>query len=468
LSALTTTTVLYYLAVFLWLAYLPVAVIFLKGWFKNRKRYVNTNLTRIHNDPFIIFQIMTRSARASDVVRRGIESIHSSCKGISYSDYSICVVTEDPQDIDYIGGAARVLVVPGGYNTKNGAIRKARALQYAVELRRSEGDVVGKRKWIFHMDEESVVTEQTVLSLLAFIREGKGLLSEGPIAYPLKMNQSNRLAFLTDSIRPFQCYDCVSYMNNPPPMYMHGSNLLVRSDVEDRVGWDHGRSLAEDQLFGVKAHEMFGNIFGWHGGILLEQPPLTLRDHFKQRRRWIFGTLQNLKYLPTKMKLRLYLRSATTWLGFLSAIASIGLSVYYFYLYALPYLFEALRLNYHLNNQNAISLVASPQEVALFLQTFLSGRYVFSWDSMVSGLATLFFGASLILASVIWAISYQVGLKQNLKFGNHSTRERLSLHVEQLVLGPLIGFIETFPSLYAIVEYHLLGKKFADFELIAK
>lgn len=457
---------LYYLAVFLWLAYLPVAIIFLKGWIRNRKKYVNTNLVRIHNDPFIIFQIMTRSARASDVVRRGIESIHSSCKEISYSDYSVCVVTEDPEDSSYISGA-KVLVVPKDFKTRNGAIRKARALQYAIEVRRAERDGV-KRKWIFHMDEESVVTQQTILSLLAFIREGKGLLSEGPIAYPLKMNQSNRLTFLTDSIRPFQCYDCVSYMNHPPPMYMHGSNLLVRSDVEDRVGWDHGKSLAEDQLFGVKVHEMFGNIFGWHGGILLEQPPLTLSDHFKQRKRWIFGTLQNLKYLPTKMKLRIYLRSATTWLGFLSALASIGLSLYYFYLYVLPYLFELARLNYHINNQNSISLVASPQEVAIFLQSLAAGRYAFSWQSMLSGLATLFFAASLVLASVIWAISYQLGLKQNLKFGKYTTRERVSLHAQQLILAPLIGLIETVPSLYAIIQYHILRQKFADFELIAK
>jgi egghead protein (zeste-white 4 protein) len=463
---LSTLSLLYYLAVFLWLAYLPVAVVFLKGWINNRKSYVNTNLTRIHNDPFINFQIMTRSARASDVVRRGIESINSSCKQIAYSDYSICVVTEDPLDLSYVSGA-RVLVVPREYKTEKGAIRKARAMQYAIEVRRSEGDDA-KRKWIFHMDEESVVTKQTVLSLLAFIREGKGLLSEGPIAYPLKMNQSNRIAFLTDSIRPFQCYDCVSYMNHPPPMYMHGSNLLVRSDVEDRVGWDHGKSLAEDQLFGVKAHEMFGNIFGWHGGILLEQPPLTLRDHFRQRKRWIFGTLQNLKYLPTKMKLRIYLRSATTWLGFLSALASIGLSIYYLYLYALPYLFHLAKINYRIDNQGVVSLVASPQQVALFLQSFATGRYVFSWSSMISGLTTLFFGASLILASVIWAVSYQVGLKQNLKFGSYTMRERVSLHAQQLVLGPLIGFIETFPSLYAIIEYHIFRKKFADFELIAK
>jgi egghead protein (zeste-white 4 protein) len=444
---------LYYVAVFLWLAYLPVAILFLKGWLRNRKRYVNTNLARIHNDPFIIFQIMTRSARKSDVVRRGIESIHSSCTEISYRDYSVTVVSEDPSDRSHVSGA-NVLIVPGDFKTRNGAIRKARALQYAVEMRRAQGD--NRRRWIYHMDEESAVTPQTVLSLLAFIREGRGLLSEGPIAYPFKIRQSNRLTFLTDSIRPFQCYDCVSYMTHPPPMYMHGSNLLVRGDLEDKVGWDHGKSLAEDQLFGVKAHEMFGNVFGWHGGVLLEQPPLTLRDHFKQRRRWIFGTLQNLEYLPTKMKLRIYLRSATTWLGFLSAIASIGLGLYYSYAYIAWFVMG--RKSY------SVPLFASPQS---FLN-FLGGHFVLSPQSFFEGAATVAFVASLFLATVIWATSYQLGLRQNLKFGSYTVRQRLSLHLQQFILGPVIGLIETMPSLYAILEYHVLGRRVADFEVIAK
>ena len=453
-------TVLYYVAIFLWLAYLPVALIFLRGYVRNRKRYVNTNLARIHNDPFIAFQIMTRSARVSDVVERGIESIRSSCRDISYENYSITVVSDDPEDASYTKGA-EVLVVPGEYKTKNGAIRKARALQYANDVRRSRGEA-GKNRWNFHMDEESAVTAQTVLSLLACIREGKGLVSEGPIAYPFKMRQSARLAFLTDSIRPFQCYDCVSYMTNPPPMYMHGSNLLVRSDVEDRVGWDHGKSLAEDQLFGVKVFEMFGNVFGWHGGVLLEQPPLTLGDHFKQRRRWIFGTLQNLRYLPFRMKLRIYLRSATTWLGFLSAIASTCLGIDYFLSYGVPYFFGFLQFV-----RDPVGGAAS-----LFAEVSLLGHFASvppgQITNLTAGLVTLAFGASLMLASVIWTVSYQVGLKHNLRFGKYTSGQKFALHLEQLILGPVIGVIETLPSLYAIIQFHVLREKFSYFDLIAK
>jgi egghead protein (zeste-white 4 protein) len=454
--------VIYYIVIALWLSYLPVAVIQVKGWIRNRKHYVSNNLVRIYNDPFIIFQIMTRSARSSDVVERGIASIHSSCKEIAYSDYSISVVTEDEGDVSYVSGA-QVLVVPRDYKTPNNAIRKARALQYAVEQRRRRNDVDKlDRKWIFHLDEESVVTSQTVLSLLGFIREKKGVIAEGPIAYPLKIDQSNRLTFLAESMRPFQCYDCVSYMTHPPPVYMHGSNLFVRADIEDEVGWDNGTTVAEDQLFGIKVHEKYGDLFGWHGGMLLEQPPLSLLDHFKQRRRWVIGTLQNLSYLPKKLKARIYLRAATYWLGFLSAMASIGMYVYY----SLPYIMlgfaRLFGLNYELP-QIAPLPIATPQTIS---HDFAGGGgFVFTWGTALSTAL----GACLILSLIIWMVSYQVGLRQNLKFATNMTKTRRALfHLQQFVLCPLIGIIETFPAFYAVLEFHLFDHKWKDFEVIRK
>ena len=449
---------IYYLIIFLWLSYLPVAIIQLRGWLRNKGIYFNKNLARVKNDPFIIFQIMTRSAISSDVVKRGIESIHASCKKISYHEYSIYVVTEDPRDIPYVS-SAKVLLVPRDYQTEKRAIRKARALQYAVDYRRGVGEVAGK--WLFHMDEESMVTPQTILSLLAFIREQKGLIAEGPISYPMKIDQANRLTFLAESVRPFQCYDCVSHMIHPPPMYMHGSNLLVNAEVEDKVSWDHGETVAEDQLFGIKAHEKFGEIFGWHGGMLLEQAPLKLVDHFKQRRRWVIGTLQNLKYLPTKMKVRIYLRSATYWLGFLSALASIGMYVYYFSPYMIALFAIAFRVNYTVPQLTSLP-IATPQNIEHSLQ---GGQFVFTWQSVLS----TSLGLSLILALLIWLSSYQIGLRQNLTFApGMSSSKKVMLHLQQFILCPIIGIIETFPAFYAVVEFHLLNHKIRDFEIIAK
>ena len=60
------------------------------------------------------------------------------------------------------------------------------------------------------MDDESYVIPQTVLALLKFIRQGRGVASEGPIFYPLKFEEASRLTTIAESIRPFSCYDCVS------------------------------------------------------------------------------------------------------------------------------------------------------------------------------------------------------------------------------------------------------------------
>jgi cellulose synthase/poly-beta-1,6-N-acetylglucosamine synthase-like glycosyltransferase len=232
------------------------------------------------------------------VVIRGVESIVESCQKVNYNSFEISVVTDDEKDIDTLSKhKCEVIVVEKKYSTN--AIKKGRALQYAVECRRKCMKNSFKQ-WIFHMDDESCVTTQTVLSLLKFIRSaGPAVVSEGPIFYPLKFENANPITAIAESIRPFTCYDCVSQMTNPPPIHMHGSNLLVRSDIEDVIGWDFGPTLAEDQLFGYKVYEKYGpKSLGWHGGMLLEQPPLNIKDHFMQRRRWVLGSLQNVSKFP--------------------------------------------------------------------------------------------------------------------------------------------------------------------------
>ena len=160
------------------------------------------------------------------------------------------------------------------------AIKKARALQFAIESRRKLKKQ-NSDHWIFHMDDESYVVPQTILSILKFIREKKGIASEGPIFYPLKFEKANRITALAESMRAFGCFECVTHMHNPPPIHMHGSNLLVRSDVEDKIGWEFGPILAEDQRFGYELYKKYGrNSMGWHGGILLEQPPLEHQRSF--------------------------------------------------------------------------------------------------------------------------------------------------------------------------------------------
>jgi egghead protein (zeste-white 4 protein) len=464
---------LYGIVIFLWLSYFPISLVQVKAFVKNRRSFVNKDLLRIHNDPKINFQIMTRSAGYSDVVPRGIKSVIDTCKEIAFSDYSISVVTEDPEDVERVRDA-RVIVVPKDFQTKNGSIRKARALEYASYLRRLEtkGNYPTDT-WIFHMDEESVVTTHTLLSILSFIREKKGLISEGPIVYPYKVWDANRLTVLAESVRPFQCYDCVSQMAHPPAIHMHGSNMLVRQDIEDSVGWDNGRTLAEDQLFGFKVYEKYGNIFGWHGGLLLEQPPLTLRDHFRQRKRWIKGTLENLKYLPAKLKAHIYIRISSFWLGFLSALGS---TIMYIYLswptteQVLNWMAVKLGIPFQFKIGHVANVpVLTPAEMYAGLVGIFQGKLPnIPLAQLPDVIVQTVLGVSLIFTFVIWLIGSQVGLAFNIKEIKMSKFKRFTFHLQQLLFSPFVGIIETFPALVGLVEWFIAPEKREDFHIVSK
>jgi hypothetical protein len=92
-------------------------------------------------------------------------------------------------------------------------------------------------------------------------------------------------------------------MESGIPLHLHGSNLVVEEQFENEIGWDMGTLdgqpfIAEDYVFGVLAFLRGGReAFGWHGTVMLEQPPFSYRSAFKQRQRWITGVLQGQKML---------------------------------------------------------------------------------------------------------------------------------------------------------------------------
>jgi hypothetical protein len=360
------------------------------------------------------------------------------------------VVTDDEKDKDTLSNhKCEVIVVEKGYSTN--AIKKGRALQYAVECRRKCMKNSFKQ-WIFHMDDESCVTTQTVLSLLKFIRSaGPAVVSEGPIFYPLKFENANPITAIAESIRPFTCYDCVSQMTNPPPIHMHGSNLLVRSDIEDVIGWDFGPTLAEDQLFGYKVYEKYGpKSLGWHGGMLLEQPPLNIKDHFMQRRRWVLGSLQNISKFPIIHKFKVMFKLSTYFLGFISGIVSIFL---YFHL-QFPKLLDLIAIQDIFYHSNIVDVGTRVNEIV----GTLSAESIF--NTLSTGTATdITIGLMLIFPYILWLFSYQVGLFLNLRYSRIIFKKRAFMHLQTLILSVLIGLIETFPAFYAMLEYCFGRKK---------
>lgn len=448
-------------AMFFWLSYVPIAMISVWKTFKNRKVLVERDLCRLFNDSSIIFQITTRSATKTSVVKRGIQSITSSAEKVNFYNYQISVVTDDPQDRWTLKNErCEVVVVEKNYHTN--AIKKGRALQYAVEHRQLIGKNTTKR-WIFHMDEESYVTPQTILALLKFIRNGKGVVSEGPIFYPLKFESASRLTAIAESVRPFACYDCVSQMTNPPPLHMHGSNLLVRSDIEDDIGWKFGSTLAEDQMFGYKVYEKYGQgSMGWHGGILLEQPPLNLKDHFFQRRRWFLGTMQNLNKFPRWHRYKVMFKSATLFLGFASGLASTVLMIQ-------AYIFPLFSLSMY-----ELGIISS--DITSLPGNLLIGSAFSSIANSPLTTAPIELGTTAILlfAMLVWLGSYQLGLFLNLRYSKMKWAKKVLLHLQTLFLCPVIGLVETFPAVCAMIEYSVKKKQMAkkvsvyDFYVISK
>lgn len=442
-----------------WFSTIPVAFLTLGRFLKNRNIFVEHDLRRIYNDPRIIFQITTRSATKTPVVKRGIDSINNSSMKINYNNYQISIITDDPKDRTTLHGTkCEVIIVDKKF--KAFAIKKGRALQYAVEHRRKTGKNIASY-WIFHMDDESYVTDQTVISLLKFIREGNAMASEGPIFYPLKFESANPLTAIAESIRPFTCYDCVSQMTNPPPLHMHGSNLLVRSDIEDSIGWNFGPTLAEDQIFGYRIYEKYGpKSMGWHGGILLEQPPLNLKDHFMQRRRWVLGSLQNMERFPVIHKFKLMFKLGTYFMGFVSGVIS---TILYLHAYV-PKILVLLPMN-------GINLDITSW-FDILMKTFFSESTL---NASISGSSPFdpIVGLVLLFPYTMWLFSYQLGLFLNLRYSRISMIKRIALHLQTLLLSFVIGLLETFPAFWAMLEYYIMDKskktkKIHDFYVIKK
>jgi len=437
-------------AMFFWLSYVPVAMLSVWRTIKNRKLYVERHFCRIFGDSTIIFQITTRSATATTVVKRGIRSIVTSASEAHFCNYQICVVTDDPRDRGTLKEEkCEVIVVGKNYHTY--AIKKGRALQYAVEQRRRTRQNTNKH-WIFHMDEESYATSQTILALLKFIESGKGVVSEGPIFYPLKFESANRLTAIAESVRPFGCYDCVSQMRRPPPLHMHGSNLLARSDIEDDIGWKFGHTLAEDQMFGYKVYQKYGRgSMGWHGGILLEQPPLNMKDHFFQRRRWFLGTMQNLDKFPRWHRYKVMFKSVTLFLGFASGVASTTLMIH-------AYVVPLFSLSTDELDTLTSAVPAIPSKLPI-----VSGFALFMHSPLTSG-APIEYATNILLlfASLVWLGSYQLGLFLNLRYSRIKKSTKVFLHWQTLFLCPVIGMIETFPAFWATIEYNIKKKQMAE------
>jgi cellulose synthase/poly-beta-1,6-N-acetylglucosamine synthase-like glycosyltransferase len=436
----------WYVVLLLWLAYLPYGLAFLVNYARNRHVFLykpNGILPRI--GATIIFQVTTLSVTDNvDIVERAIASIRRSARELGLSSFKVVTVSDDPRDASTNVDADEAIVVPSSYECN--ALKKARSLNYAAQ--RHKDEIRGlENTWIFHIDEESVVLPQTVEAIVKYIASEDGVLAEGPILFPSTMSK-NTLSGVADSIRSSSCYFCVSTITGKsPPSHLHGSNLLMRADVECEIGWANDKSIAEDQLFGYYAHEKYPR-FGWHGGIILESSPSSITGLMRQRKRWVVGTLQNWKHMNAKLKRETGFRLSIWTTGFFATMVSIPLwilTVFYFVSGAL-----------HLQVGTMPFLQPPFLTTGQVASSALSGgvgSYHFSGDLVQVALGL---GAAASLA--IWAFSYVLGFYLNHLYNSRAGFVRHARDILTLLLSLwFVGFLENEPMVAGLVEF-LQGK----------
>ncbi len=266
--------------------------------------------------PYVRIHVTTRGLPGSaEVILRGIRNILQLAAEdpVFYADcltIEICTESQDQAQLfrRMFGSTVtpvpiRLLVVPDDYQTPKGTLKKARSLHYMVEHRRAGWGRRPGKTYVLHFDEESVIEPGEMRKLLRLLATSDKKILEGPIYYPLEYTGTSVLCRAMEANRPIGCFECRTVMESGMPLHLHGSNLVVEEEFENQLGWDFGTLdgqpfIAEDYVFGMLAFLNGGRqAFGWHGTVMLEQPPFSYRSAFKQRQRWIAGVLQGQQML---------------------------------------------------------------------------------------------------------------------------------------------------------------------------
>ena len=260
------TIILYFIRL-LSLLPLPLAVchtcgLIIYNIFPDRPKLQNSPLL----GPKIRIRVVTRGDYP-DLVRNNVRRNLNTCSNVGLTNFQIEIVTDKPISLTGLpAGMVREVVVPSDYRTKSGALYKSRALQYALE---PEVNQMALDDYIVHLDEETLLTENSVCGILNFVNSNEFDIGQGLITYA---NETivNHLTTLADSMRvgvDLGCLRfCLKYFNRPPFLFK-GSFVVCRASCEFEVTFDNGRagSIAEDTYFAMAAMSK-NKKFGWIEG----------------------------------------------------------------------------------------------------------------------------------------------------------------------------------------------------------
>ncbi|MDR3081436.1 MAG: glycosyltransferase family 2 protein [Streptomyces sp.] len=191
----------------------------------------------------------------------------------------------------------RVVTVPKAYTTPNGTRFKARANNYAHELRIAEGEAL-EDVWVLHMDDDTGVGPDTSASLAQFINRQRRAtpeevkhMAQGILTYP-RENAVSMLTWFADAIRPaddiarFRAFTGLG----TPAAGVHGELLVIRASIEAEIGWDFGpKEIVEDARLALTFCRLYPGRSDWFNGRCYGASPANVKDFIKQRERWAWG-----------------------------------------------------------------------------------------------------------------------------------------------------------------------------------
>lgn len=255
--------------------------------------------------PFICIRVVTRGDYA-DLVKSNVLRNMNTCLDTGLENFLVEVVTDKPVNLQK-HRRTREIVVPKDYKTKTGALFKSRALQYCLE---DNVNVLNNNDWVVHLDEETLLTENSVRGIINFVLDGKHPFGQGLITYANE-NVVNWLTTLADSFRVSDDMGKLRLqfkMFHKPYFSWKGSYVVTQVHAEKEVSFDNGidGSVAEDCFFAMRAFAK-GYTFNFIEGEMYEKSPFTLLDFLQQRKRWLQGILLvvHSSTIPVRNKLLL-------------------------------------------------------------------------------------------------------------------------------------------------------------------
>ncbi len=285
----------------IWSLNVPLAIISFLGII-TFKRYhvVPSRFSGTINEKVIFIVPSIAKLNVIPALRRVIDSIIEFAP-LNLENFRIDIVVDEGSEGIFLlqeayksNSLVRILIVPYDYSTTNGTKYKARANEYAMMTRTIEGENC-KNTWIYHLDDDTSIKNDTISSIAEFISE-KGdelYLAQGVLTFPYERSNSSICKF-ADSIRPIDDLSKFYFFtgNGTPKMGLHGEHLLIRSDIEEMIGWDFGRRVkVEDAYFALFFAKKYPGKSGFLKGSTYGSSPSNVLDLIKQRRRWSSGLI---------------------------------------------------------------------------------------------------------------------------------------------------------------------------------